>query len=56
MWASQVVLAVENPSADAGNVRDRDIDLTTGSGRPHGKGNNNPLQYSCLKIPKDRRA
>ena len=24
-----------------------------GSGRPPGKGNSNPLQYSCLKNPKD---
>ena len=42
------MLAVKNPSANAGNARDRDMDLTPGSGRSHGEGNDNPLQYSCL--------
>jgi len=28
----------------------------TGSGRSPGEGNGNPLQYSCLENPKDRRA
>ena len=27
-----------------------------GLGRPHGKGNGNPLQYSCLENPMDRGA
>ena len=27
-----------------------------GSGRSHGEGNGNPLQYSCLKNPMDRGA
>ena len=27
-----------------------------GSGRFHGEGNGNPLQYSCLKNPMDREA
>ena len=27
-----------------------------GSGRPPGKGNDNPLQYSCLENPMDRAA
>ena len=38
MWASQEVLAVKNPSANAGYARDRDMDLTPGSGRSHGEG------------------
>ena len=38
MWASQVVLAVKNPSANAGYARDIDMDLTPGSGRSHGEG------------------
>ena len=56
MLASQVVLAVRNPSANAGNARDRDMDLTPRPGRSHGEGNDNPLQYSCLKNPMDRGA
>ena len=27
-----------------------DLDLISGSGRSHGEGNGNPLQYSCLEI------
>ena len=30
--------------------------LIPGSGRSPGEGNGNPLQHSCQKIPKDRRA
>ena len=33
-----------------------DLDLAPGSGRPPGKGNDNPLQYSCLENPMDRAA
>ena len=33
-----------------------DVDLIPGSGRFPGKGNGNPLQYSCLENPMDRRA
>ena len=40
---------VENPPASAG-----DLDLTLGSGRSPGGGNDNPLQYSCLGNPKER--
>ena len=29
----------------------RDMGLILGSGRIPGEGNDNPLQYSCLKIP-----
>ena len=31
-----------------------DLDSTPGSGRSPGKGNGNPLQYSCLENPLDR--
>ena len=40
---------VKNPPANAGNG-----DLILGLGRSPGEGNGNPLQYSGLKIPKDR--
>ena len=40
---------VKNPPASAG-----DMDSTPGSGRPSGKGNGNPLQYSCLENSMDR--
>ena len=33
-----------------------DLGLTSGSGRSPGKGNGNPLQYSCLENPMDREA
>ena len=49
--ASQVVLVVNNQSANAG-----DAGLIPGSGRSLGKGNGNPLQYSCLGNPMDREA
>ena len=39
------------------NARDaRDLGLIPGSGRSPGGGHDNPLQYSCLKNPMDRRA
>ena len=50
--ASQVVLVVNNPLANAGNVRDEG--LITGSGRSPREGNGNPLQYSCLENPMER--
>ena len=34
----------------------RDPDLIPGLGRSAGEGNGNPLQYSCLGNPMDRRA
>ena len=46
-WASQVVLEVKNLPANEGDIRD--MDLIPGSGRPPGRGNGNPLQYSCLE-------
>ena len=42
-------LSIKNPPANAGDTGD------SGSipevGRAPGKGNGNPLQYSCLRIP-----
>ena len=38
----------------AGNAGD--LGLIPGSGRSPGKGNGNPLQYSCLENPMDRGA
>ena len=43
--ASQVVLAVKNPAANAGDARD--IGLNPGLGRFFRGGNDNALQYSC---------
>ena len=40
---------VKNPSANAGDGRDRI--LIPGLGRFPGVGNGNPFQYSCLEIP-----
>ena len=42
---------VKNPPANAG-----DAGLIPGSGRSPGEGNSNPLWYSCLENPMDRRA
>ena len=43
----------KNSVANAGDVRD--AGLNPGSGRSPGKGNINPLQYSCLENPIDKR-
>ena len=51
---SQVVLVVKKPSVNTGAVRN--AGLTWGSGRSPGRGHHNPLQYSCLENPMDRRA
>ena len=45
--ASQVVLAVKNAPASAGDARH--TGLIPGSGRSPGVENGNPLQYSCLE-------
>ena len=50
--ASQVVLGIKNPPANAGDSRD--MDLIPGSVRFPGEGNGNPLQYSYLGNPMDR--
>ena len=54
IWASQVALVVKNPPANAGDARD--TGSIPGSGRSFGEGYGNPLQYSCLENPMDRRA
>ena len=51
---SQVVLAVKNLPANAGDVRD--TGSIPGLGRSPEEGNGNPLQYSCLENPMDRGA
>ena len=45
---------IKNPPANAGDSRD--VSSIPGSGRSPGRGNGNPLQYSCLGNPKDRGA
>ena len=52
-WASRVTLAVKKPLANAGDLKRHN--LIPGSGRSHGGGNGNPLQYSCLENPTDRK-
>ena len=47
--ASQVVLVVKNPLANAGDIRD--AGLIPGSGRSPREGHGNTLQYSCLENP-----
>ena len=49
-----VALVVKNPPANAGDLRD--VGSIPGSGRSPGKGNANPLQYSCLENLIDRGA
>ena len=47
-------IVVKNPLANAGDTRD--TGFTPGSTRSPREDNGNPLQYSCLKNPMDRRA
>ena len=47
-----MALAVKNPPANSGDVRD--MDLIPGWGRSPEGGHGNPLQYSCLENPMDR--
>ena len=42
-----MALVENNPPASAGNARD--AGSIPGLGRSPGEGNDNPLQYSCLK-------
>ena len=51
---SQVALIVKNPPANVGHIRDSGS--IPRSGRSPGLGHGNPLQYSCLENPMDRRA
>ena len=50
--ASQVVLEVKNPSANAGDEGDTGSIL--GSGRSPGGGHGNPLKCACLENLTDR--
>ena len=52
--ASQEVLVVRNPPANAEDLRD--VGFIPGSGRSPGGGHCIPLQYSCLEKPMDRGA
>ena len=52
LWASQVVVVVKNPPANAGDTRD--MNLIPGLGRSPAGGHSNSLQYSCLNNPFDR--
>ena len=45
-------LVVKNLPANAGDTED--LGLIPGSGRSPRGGNDNPLQYSCLRNPMDR--
>ena len=59
VWASQVVLVAKNnnnnnPPANAGDIRN--LGLIPGLGKSPGRGDDIPLQYSCLKKPMDRGA
>ena len=55
----QVALEVENPPANAGDIKDKGLEkkkkkdkgLNPGLGRSPGGGHGNPLQYSCLENP-----
>ena len=51
---SQIALMVKNLPANAGDIRN--MGLIPGSERSPGGGHGNPLQYSCLENPMDRRA
>ena len=53
-WASQMLIEVKSPLANAGDIRD--AGSIPGSGRSLGGGHGNPLQYSCLENPMDRGA
>ena len=51
-WASQVVLVVKKPPANAGGTGN--VGSIPGLGRSPGDGNDNPFQYSFLENPLDR--
>ena len=54
IWASQVVLVVKSPSANAGDIRD--AGSIPALGRSPEGGHGNPLQCSCLWNSMDRGA
>ena len=47
-WASQVALVVQNPHANAQDIRE--------TGLIPGKGHGSPFQYSCLDNPHGQRS
>ena len=49
-----MALVVKNSPAYAGDIRD--VGSLPGLGKSPGEGHGNPLQYSCLKNPMNRRA
>ena len=51
VWASLVAQMVKNLPANAG-----DLGSIPGWGRSPGEGHGNPLQYSCLENPMDKRS
>ena len=51
--ASQVMLVVKKPPANAGDIRDGGS--IPALGRSPGEGNGNPFHYSSLEHPMDRR-
>ena len=51
-WASQVVLMVKNPPANAGDVRD--TGSIPESGKSPGRGHGIPCQYFCPESPMER--
>ena len=54
LWVYVVFLQIsvgKEPACNAG-----DLGSVPGSGRSPGEGSGNPLQYSCLENPMDRRA
>ena len=46
-WGFPGGSTIKNPPANAG-----DVGSVPGSGKSPGEGNGNPLQYSCLEIPR----
>ena len=55
-WASQVALAVKNPPANAGHVRNAGLIPELGRLRSLGGGLGNPIQHSSLENTMDRGA
>ena len=52
-WVSLVAQPEKNPTA---MQQMEDVASILGSGKSPGEGNSNPLQYSCLDNPMDRRS
>ena len=54
IWGFPGDASGKEPPASAGDVRD--MGVIPGLGGSSGGGHSNPLQYSCLENPMDRRA